>query len=233
MLRPSRVKVHPYEGREVEETMRNPLADEEELLRLVTAGRSQSEIAEYKGVSREAVRQRLAKLRPIMEARGIVVHDGRGIRRDKWIPWSSMPERWRQNIAIKRLRLLGRSYDGPPLSEDEQRYLAAFLDKLDHYPPFGNGRGVVDYQGPEVGVRIVHRRPWDRGYVRWPDDVPDERPLPPKLVMPDEGIPIELYEDERFAKLWALTDLSLEERYARVLDMRQQTQSGDRKRNVS
>ena len=56
------------------------------------------------------------KLRPLMEARGIVVHDGRGIRRDKWIPWSSMPERWRQSLPIKRLRLLGRTFepdDGP------------------------------------------------------------------------------------------------------------------------
>jgi hypothetical protein len=225
----SRDEVHSDEGHEVG-SMSSPLADEEELLRLVTEGKSQSSIAEMKGVSREAVRQRLVKLRPLMEARGIVVHDGRGIRRDKWIPWSSMPERWRQSLPIKRLRLLGRTFDGPPLSEDEQRYLAAFLDKLDHFPPFGGGRGVVDYQGPEVGVRIVRRRPWDRGYVRWPEGVPDTRPLPPELTLPDEP-----YTDPGELAIWRETALSPEERHALITQSRERPKRASRKvrRNVS
>jgi hypothetical protein len=214
--------------------MKSPLADEEELLRLVTEGRSQTEIAESKGVSREAVRQRLVKLRPLMEARGIVVHDGRGIRRNQWIPWPSMPEVWRQNIAIKRLRLLGRSFDGPPLSEEEQRYLDAFLDRLDHYPPFDGGRGVVDYAGPDAGIRIVRRRPWDRGYVRWPEDVPDTRPLPPERVLPDEP-----YTDPVELRIWKLTDLTPEQRHAEIEAVRKSRdsqlvpRSGHRRQNAS
>jgi hypothetical protein len=47
-------------------------------------------------------------------------------------------------------------------------------------PNLPGGRGVVTYRGPDIGVRIVPRRPWDRGYVRWPEDVPDTRPVPPR-----------------------------------------------------
>lgn len=197
--------------------MTSPLADEEELLRLVEAGLSQARIAETKGVTKQAVAQRLTALEPVLQERGLVVATERK-RRGQWVPWKLGNTQWRYHIAMKMLRLLGRRYDGPPLSEDEERQLQRFLDKLDNMTQFPDtgGRGVVHYRGPDVGVRIVRRRPWDRGYVRWPEETPDTRPMPPELVLPDEP-----YTDEHELKLWALTDLSREERHERILALRQ------------
>jgi hypothetical protein len=194
--------------------MTSPLADEEELLRLVQLGLSQSRIAEAKGVSRQAVAQRLDALAPKMQARGLEVHRERQ-RRGQWAPWKLGTTHWRHHITVKMLRLLGRRYDGPPLREDEERQLQAFLDKLDNYPPFDGGRGVVIYRGPEQGFRITRRLPWDRGYVRWPEDIPDTRRMPPELVMPDEP-----YTDPHELEIWGLTDLSKDERHERILELR-------------
>jgi biotin operon repressor len=194
--------------------MTSPLADEEELLRLVQEGLSQSRIAEAKGVSRQAVAQRLSALEPKLQARGLEVHRERQ-RRGQWVPWKLGTTHWRHHIAMKMLRQLGRRYEGPPLREDEARQLQAFLDKLDNMPKLPGGRGVVTYRGPDIGVRIVAREPWDRGYVRWPDDIPDTRTLPPDLVMPDEP-----YTDPHELEIWRLTDLSKEERHERILELR-------------
>jgi transcriptional regulator with XRE-family HTH domain len=194
--------------------MRSPLADEEELLRLVQAGLSQAKIAEAKGVSRQAVGQRLKALEPRLHELGIEVQRERQSR-SQWVPWRLGTSRWRHHITMKMLRLLGRRFDGPELTEDEDRQLQAFLDKLDRMPQLRGGRGVVTYRGPDIGIRIVARDPWDRGYVRWPADVPDTRPMPPELVMPDEP-----YTDPHELKLWALTDLPREERHARILVLR-------------
>jgi hypothetical protein len=170
----------------VVENMSSPLADEEELLRLVQQGLSQTRIAEAKGVSKQAVYQRLTALAPVIAERGLTVHTERQSR-GQWVPWKLGSTRWRHHLAMKMLRLLGRRYDGPPLSADEERQLQVFLDKLDNMSNIKGGRGVVTYRGPEIGVRIVPRLPGDRGYVRWPEDVPDTRPVPPALILPDES----------------------------------------------
>lgn len=193
--------------------MTSPLADEEELLRLVMQGLSQSRIAEVKGVSRQAVAQRLDALAPKIEARGLEVHRERQ-RRGQWVPWKLGSTHWRHHIAMKMLRLLGRRYEGPPLREDEERQLQAFLDKLDSMATLPGGRGVVTYRGPDIGVRIVARQPGDRGYVRWPEGVPDTRRVPPELFMPDE------YTEPAELEIWRLTDLSELERYERIMALR-------------
>ena len=82
-------------------------------------------------------------------------------------------------------------------------------------PQLPGGRGVVTYRGPDIGFRIIPRLPWDRGYIRWPEDMPDTRPLPPELVLPDEP-----YTDPHELKLWRLTDLLPEERHERILALR-------------
>jgi hypothetical protein len=212
----------------------NPLADEEELLRLVMEGLSQAKIAERKGVSRQAVSQRLDALRPVMEERGITVKSGRPTLSPYWVPWNLGRSRWRYHHITKMLRLLGRSIEGPALSEGEERRLRSFLSELDSMEKLPSGRGVVVYRGEDVGFRIIDRRPYDRGYVRWPDDIEDDRPLPPKLVMPDEGIDLKLYEDPQFAEIWAKTELPLEERLDWVLDMlKTHTRPGGSRRNAS
>lgn len=208
---------------------RSPLADEEELLRLIEAGLSQKRIAEAKHVSQEAVRQRLKALQPVLAERGLSVHRERQSRQ-LWVPWK-LPDKWRFTLPVKRLKLLGRTIDGPALDETEERLLQAFLDKLDHYEPFDGGRGVVAYQGDEVGFRIVPRKPWDRGYIRWPEGAPDTRPLPPELVLPDEP-----YTDAKELSIWKLTDLTPEERHERIMSMRRRrtkTRSGERQRTAS
>lgn len=202
--------------RVVEETMTSPLADEEELLRLVTEGLSQTKIAERKGVTREAVRQRLVALRPEMERRGIEIHSDRGIRRNMWVPWRLGTTRWRYHYTTKMLKLLGRTYDGPPLTESEQRQLDRFTQEMDSLPKLTTGRGVVTYRGPDIGMRVVARLPWDRGYVRWPDAVPDTRPLPPELVLPDEP-----YTDPAELEIWKLTELPKEERHKLIVEHRE------------
>lgn len=168
--------------------MSSPLADEEELLRLVQAGLTQAKIAERKGVSRQAVAQRLEALAPVLAEQGIAVRRARPSRK-QWVPWHLGQTQWRYHFTVKMLTLLARRYDGPPLSEAEERQLNSFLDYLDNKPQFasGGGRGVVTYRGPEVGMRIVRRQAGDRGYIRWPEDVPDTRPLPPELVLPDDA----------------------------------------------
>lgn len=195
--------------------MGSPLADEEELLRLVQEGLSQSKIAKVKGVTRQAVALRLRTLEPVLKERNLVVHRDRQSR-GQWVPWTLGSTRWRYHIAMKMLRLLGRRFDGPPLSEDQERQLQAFLDKLDNMPQLSSGRGVITFRGPDVGVRIVARRPWDRGYIRWPEGEPDSRPLPPDLVLPDEP-----YTDPHELRIWALTDLTPEERHERILRLRE------------
>jgi hypothetical protein len=205
--------------------MTSPLADEEELLRLIMEGLSQKKIAEMKGVSKQAVGQRLSRLRPVLEERGIEIHKDRR-RLSLWVPWTIGETRWRYHHTVKMLRLLGRKYDGPKLDEAEERQLQRFLKKLDNMPSLPSGRGVVTYRGPDIGPRIVDRLPWDRGYVRWPDDRPDERALPPDLVLPDEP-----YEDPHELRIWKLTDLTKEERHARIVALRA-TRSGDPKKNA-
>lgn len=167
--------------------MTSPLADEEELLRLVMEGLSQSKIAERKGTSRQAVQQRLEALRPEMEARGIVVHSGRPSLSWYWVPWKLGTSRWRYHHITKMLRLLGRSVEGPALSESDERRLNTFLQELDSMEKLPSGRGVVTYRGEDIGYRIVDRKPGDRGYIRWPEGVEDTRPVSPKLRMPDDS----------------------------------------------
>jgi hypothetical protein len=204
--------------------MTSPLADEEELLRLIMEGLSQKRIAEMKGVSKQAVGRRLATLRPVLEERGIEVHKDRR-RLDLWVPWTLGSTRWRYHHLVKMLRLLGRSYEGPALDEAEKRQLKRFLAKLDNVAT-ASGRGVVTYRGEDIGPRIVDRLPWDRGYIRWPDDREDTRALPPDLVLPDEP-----YTDAQELRIWKLTDLTKEERHARIMALRA-TRSSDEAKNA-
>lgn len=211
--------------------MTSPLADEEELLRLVMEGLTPSRIAERKNVSRQAVAKRLKVLAPKIETMGIEVQNGQGQSRRNWVPWTLGATKWRYHHTMKMLRLLGRSFDGPELTQQEARQLRSFLDRLDDMDELPGGRGVVTFRGQDIGVKIVRRQPWDRGYVRWPESVLDTRPMPPELVMPDEPItePLEL-------RIWALTDLPLEERHARILKMRAgrtNTKTADTTKKVS
>src|SRR5690349_18439662 len=136
--------------------MTSPLADEEELLRLVMEGLSQSKIAERKGVSRQAVAQRLStpEVRAKMAERGVVVHSGRPTLSWYWVPWKLGTSRWRYHHITKMLRLLGRSIEGPKLSESEERRLKTFLDELDSMDKLPSGRGVVTYRGEDIGYRV-------------------------------------------------------------------------------
>ena len=156
----------------------------EQVLELARAGMTANEIAEVRGVSRQAVSLTLKKLAPILEAEGL--HPWEKLRRRRWVPWQLGHTGWRFAYPIKMLRLLGRQADGLRLSEAEVHYLQRFLAELDDMPDLPGGRGVVSYDGPATGVRIVGREPGDRGYVRWPKGVPDTRPRPPAVVLPDD-----------------------------------------------
>jgi len=203
--------------------MTSPLADEEELLRLVADGLSQVQIARVKNVSKQAVARRLKNLAPLMEARGIQLSYSRQPKWGDWIPWPLGQTHWRNHYVIKMLRLLGRKFEGRALDESEQARLDRFIAALDDMPELPGGRGVVTYRGPDEGVRIVPRRPWDRGYIRWPEGVEDTRLMPPKLVMPDEP-----YMDEHELKIAALTDLPASERHARIIRLREARSNRDR-----
>lgn len=209
--------------------MTGPLSDEEELLRLVVEGLSASKIAERKQVSRQAVSQRLDALRPVLDERGITVKSGRPTLSPYWVPWHLGRSRWRYHYITKMLRLLGRSVEGPPLSDSDKRRLSMFVTEMDSMDKLPSGRGVAAYRGEANGFEVVDRKPWDRGYLRWPEDQPDTRPLPPELTMPDEP-----YTDPSEIRLWRLTSLTPEERHARIVKMREgrDTQSGDIQRNA-
>jgi Predicted transcriptional regulator len=168
--------------------MTSPLADEEELLRLVMEGLSQSKIAERKGVSRQAVAQRLStpEVRAKMAERGVVVHSGRPTLSWYWVPWKLGTTRWRYHHITKMLRLLGRSVEGPAPNESDERRLRTFLGELDSMEKLPSGRGVVTYRGEDIGYRVINRQPGDRGYIRWPEGVEDTRPPSPVLRMPDD-----------------------------------------------
>lgn len=126
--------------------------DYSEIKRLISDGWTQGQIADYYGVTAQAVSKRLKKEGQPNQRVSYETH-----------PWSGVREEHRQDMARRHLLNYGRTLAGQDVAPHLAAAMNNFFADLD-------ARGVAVHYTPERGYHPVARRNGVDGYWRKTDD---------------------------------------------------------------